>query len=492
MSRTRSWRERASRRVSESERRPWIILTTVLFGLFTVGFTITILAVALKTIAADLDSSEATMTWIITGPMLAMALLGPTLGKLSDLHGARRVYLLGLMGACFFAGLTSIAWSGGSLVAFRVLAAACGAAAGPSSLSLINTSFDRERRVQAMGLWSFVMAGGPVLGVVAGAPVVEFLSWRLIFVAQVPLMVVGLLVAFLVLPETPRRAGVRFDVAGSVLITLTAALFLVGLNRGPEVGWAHPVVVGSFLLAPVAAATWVVVERRVVDPLVPLRYLRRRNFVLPISNQFLTNFAYMGGFILTPALLQDVMGLSVATTGYVTIARPLSFAVAGPVAGWWAMRVGERRNAVLGSAAIVASMLMLASVGPASAVVLVVVALALSGLGMGGNAPAMAATVANSVDDHDLGIAGATQQMASTLGTVAGIQIMFTVQASLASTAGLAPSFSRAYLVGAAACAAGVAAAWFIRSTSRVVVAEGGEPRGEVRGDLSLAAPLRR
>ncbi len=479
--------------MAQSERQPWIVLATVLFGLFTVGFTITILAVALKTIAADLDSSEATITWIITGPMLAIALLGPTVGKLSDLHGARRVYLLGLVGAGIFAGLTSIAWSGGSLVAFRVLAAACGAAAGPSSLALINTSFDRERRVQAMGLWSLVMAGGPVLGVVAGAPVVEFLSWRFIFVAQVPLTLAGLVVAFLVLPDTPRRGGVRFDVVGSILLTVTAALLLIGLNRGPELGWAHPAVVGSFLLAPVAAAAWVAVERRVPDPLVPLEYLRRRNFALPIGNQFLTNFAYMGGFILTPALLQDVMGLSVASTGYVTIARPLSFAVAGPLAGWWAMRVGERRNAVLGSAAIVVSMLMLASVTADSAVAIIVVALALSGVGMGGTAPAMSATVANAVEDHDLGIAGATQQMASTLGTVAGIQIMFTVQASLASTTGLAPSFSRAYLVGAVVCAVGVAAAWFIRSQPRDAERGArGAPSEIVPTEVGALVPVRR
>jgi MFS family permease len=153
----------------------------------------------------------------------------------------------------------------------------------------------------------------------------------------------------------------------------------------------------------------------------------------------------------------------------------LAFAIAGPVAGWLAVRIGERTNAVVGSAAVTLSMLGLAAVGADSSAMLVVVALALSGLGMGTVAPSMAATVANAVDDRDLGIAGAAQQMVTTLGTVAGIQIMFTVQEARVDTVGLERSFSEAYLVGAAVCLLGVVAASRVRST-RDLESPPGEP----------------
>jgi MFS family permease len=219
-----------------------------------------------------------------------------------------------------------------------------------------------------------------------------------------------------------------------------------------------------FALTPVLLAAWVVVERRVAQPLFPLDYLRRRNFAAPIGNQFFTNFAYMGGFIITPALLQDVLDLSVSASGFVSIVRPLTFAVAGPVAGWLALRTGERASGVFGSVLIVLSMLLFATVGASSSLLPVFAALALSGIGMGAASPAMAASVANAVRDADFGIAGAAQQMVSTLGTVTGTQVLFTVQQAQAP-GGLDASFHAAYLVGAAVCLLGVVTAVLVRSS---------------------------
>src|SRR5690606_6255259 len=172
----------------------------------SVSSTITILAVSIPTIADDFGASETTLTWLITGPVLAFAVLGPSVGKLGDLWGYRRIFLLGLGGSTVFAALTAASWDGGSLLGCRglpaVLAAGVGAATGPASMAMINRSFPPERRVQAMGYWSLVMAGGPVLGVVIGGPLVEAFSWRMIFVLQVPLMLVALAVAAAVLPDT--------------------------------------------------------------------------------------------------------------------------------------------------------------------------------------------------------------------------------------------------------------------------------------------------
>jgi MFS family permease len=238
-----------------------------------------------------------------------------------------------------------------------------------------------------------VAAGGPVIGVVVGGPVVEAFSWRWIFVAQVPLTALAVLVGWLVLPEVARRRGVSFDVAGSVLLAVTVSSLLVGLNRGPESGWASPVVLVCFALVPVALAGFVVVERRRADPLLPLGYVRMRNFTFPVINQFFLNFAYMGGFIITPLLLQDVLGFGEARTGFLSIARPLAFTLAGPAAGYLAVRTGERFNAVVGGAALVLSMLGLAVVANDSSELWIVFVLSLSGVAMGMAGPAMTAAL---------------------------------------------------------------------------------------------------
>ncbi len=475
------WRDRFQTRAVRSDRYPWIVLAASLFGLLSVGFLITVLSVSIAGIAEDLDTTEDVLTWVITGPILAYAVIGPAAGKIADLFGARRVYLLSLVAVGVFAALTAVSWNAGSLIAFRVLGAAVGAAIGPASISMINKMFPPERRALALGYWSLVAAGGPMLGVVLGGQAVETWGWRLIFQVQVPLTLVALVIGFLVLPETERRRDVRFDVLGSVILALGVGSLLVALNRGPATGWASPVVVVGFVLFPVLVAAFILVERRVEHPLVPLRYFSRPNFAFPITNQFFTNFAYMGGFIITPLFIQDVFGYGEARTGYLMAPRPLAFAIAGPIAGWIAVKVGERKNAVVGSLLIVASMLGLAMVDGATSDLFIVGALVLSGIGMGTCAPAMAAAVANAVDEADLGVVAAAQQMVAQVGVVAGIQILQTVQAAREPLDGLVPSYHAAFFVGAAAAGLGVVAAFFVRSTHRpdsVAGRERGAPEG--------------
>jgi EmrB/QacA subfamily drug resistance transporter len=484
----RVFRNRVRARVVASDRHRWIVLSAALFGLFTVGFTITILAVSLPRIAADLDSTQATLTWVITGPLLALGVVGPAFGKLGDLWGQRRVYLLGLAAAGVLAAATALAPSAGALILFRVLGAVGGAATGPASMAMIARVFPRERRVQALGLWSLVMAGAPVLGVVAGGPVVEAFGWRWIFVGQVVFTAAALVVAYAVLPDGRRSAGGgSFDWAGAVVLAAGVTALLVGLNRGPEWGWTSPGVLLAFAAAPAGLAAFAAVERRSPSPMVPLDYLRRRNVVVPMAAGALTQFAYMGGFILTPLLLQDVLGYGETRTGLLAIARPLTFAVAGPLAGWLAVRIGERISAVAGAVVVAASMVALAGVAPGSGDLAVVVALALSGLGLGASAPALSASVANAVDEGDLGVAGAAYQLATQVGVVAGIQVMQTVQATREATSGLVGSYGDAFVTGALACVLGAVAACFLRSTPRPAPATAAaEAAGRVADERAL------
>jgi len=467
-------------RLQASPRYKWIVLTSALVGLFSVGFSITVLAVSVATIAEDLDTDRSLMTWVVIGPILAYAVFGPSAGKLADILGARKVYLTSLSLVAVFAALSAVAWSGGSLIAFRVIGATVGAAVGPASLAMINRMFRPEERAKALGYWSMVAAGGPVIGVVVGGPVVEAFSWRWIFVGQVPLTLLALAVGAVVLPHVPSRRNVRFDVPGTILLAVGASSLLVGLNRGPLVGWTSPMVLIAFALSPIALAAFVAVERRSEHPLLPLRYVRKRNFTAPIANQFFLNFAYMGAFTITPLMLTDILGLGEARIGFLSIARPLTFAVAGPIAGYLTTRLGERPIATFGGFAILASMLGLATVSASSGEVRVLGALALSGLGMGAAAPAMAAAIANTVDEQDLGVATAFQQMCAQIGVVVGTQIMLTVQQAttplpadaegsvpLALLDGVTTSYHDAYLVGAAAATLGILAAWFVRGGRR-------------------------
>ncbi|HUP85154.1 MAG TPA: MFS transporter [Acidimicrobiales bacterium] len=460
-------RNRLTEKAHGSDRFRWWVLWTVLAGLFSVNVTFTIFAVALPRIARDFGTSTNTLTWVITGPLLAFGIVAPVLGKVGDLKGHRRLYLLGLAGASIFAALSAIAWSATALIVIRTLSAVEGAATGASSMALIFSEFDRDDRVKAMGWWSLVGAGGPVIGVAIGGPLIEAVGWRWIFVGQIPLTIAALGLAFAVLRETPRGDQHRLDWAGAVTLAFGITSFLFALNRGPEWGWSHPLVIGAFVFAPVALAAFVVAERRADEPLLPLDIIRRRNFSLPIGAQMFSNFAYMGGFILAPTLLARMFGYGESKIGFFVLARPLTFSIAAPVAGYLAVKIGERTAAVAGTLTVVGSMLAFATITPSAGDVFIIGALALSGVGLGMASPSISSSVANSVDEESLGIASAAQQLVTQVGVVAGIQLMSTIQASREASDGLAGSFRAAYLVGAGVCGLGVICAMFLRSAQR-------------------------
>lgn len=469
----------AAGRTARAERSPWLVLSAALFGLFSVGFSITVLSIAVTDIAREFDTTDNVVIWVITGPLLLGAIVTPAAGKLADLFGARRVYLTAMCLVALFAALAAASWSASSLITFRVIGAAIGAATGPAAIALINRLFPREKRAQALGYWSLVAAGGPVLGVVVGGPVVQAVSWRWIFIAQVPLSLMTVAVCAAIFPDTP-RTKVRFDYVGAILLGLGAGSFVIALNRAPESGWGwtNPLIIVLFLASPVLLTAFVLYERRISYQLIPIRYFSRRNFAFPMVNQFFTNFAYMGGFFLTPFLLQRVLGYDQAKTGFVSIVRPLVFAIAGPLAGWAATKVGERTNAVVGGFCLLSSMLLFTTVSQSSTEAVVFCALALSGAGMGITAPAMAAAIANTVDEADLGVSGGAQQMISQIGVVVGTQVMFTAQHAFLGEYGslkidqipsevLAASYSHGYLIGAMGALLGLIAATFVRATTR-------------------------
>ena len=474
-------RARVRRRAGAESRYRWWVLVVLLAGLLSVNVLFTVFVVALRSVALGLHTSLPTVTWVVTGPMLASAVFAPLAGKGGDRLGHRRIYLSALGLSLVVALLSATAPSVGVLIMARVLAGLVGATLGATSMAMVLGAFPKGERVKAMGWWSLVGAGGPVLGVAVGGFIIQSIGWRWMFMLELGLGIVAFVLATIVLPEFAlgrdpgAHLGKRVDVAGAVFVVLGVGSLLFGLNRAPVLGWTSPVVLGAFVLAVVGIAVLVVVELRAEDPLVPFAFIRRRNFAFPIGAQMGSNFAYMGGFFLTPLFLEAVYGKGESAAGLLVIPRPLTFSLVAPVAGYVAIRVGERTNALLGTAAVCVSMIVFAMTGHSTGVALVEVALVLSGIGMGVASPSLAATVANAADQDSLGTASATQQLMTQIAAISGIQVMQTVQATGAKARGatLPSSFHAAYLVGGAVAVVGVLCASLLRSTDRARVGAG-------------------
>jgi MFS family permease len=476
------FRHRMHHRVARSDRYQWWVLWTVLAGLLSVNITFTVFVVALPQVANELHTSVSTLTWTSTGPLLAFGVAAPVLGKLGDLRGYRRLYLWGLSGAVLSVILTASAPTAGVLIGARLLDGIQGAATGAASMALVLQAFSHEDRVKAMGWWALVGAGGPVLGVTIGAPIIQYFGWRALFWGELPLMAVAAILAVIVLPTHDRPlepapgvaaaaegspAGMadtgvgggappeppgpwgQLDWTGSWTLAVSVTAALLALNEAPTWGFTAPATLAVFGLSIAAGAYFVLHERRAPHPLIPLRYFTMRNFVFPLGARTFINFSYMGGFFLFPILMERVYGYSETRAGLISTARPLMFSLVAPIAGYAAVRVGERVTVVAGAVALTVSMVVFTQFGVEPSVAVIVIALALSGIGNGLSTPSTAASASNEVAPDELGVMSAAQQLITQIGIVAGIQVMVTVQASGHGGVGSLASFHRAFAVGA-------------------------------------------
>ncbi len=486
---------RVSSRAVRSPRYQWWALIALLAGLLALNITFTVFVVALPTVKAEFNTNFSVLAWASTGPLLAFGVAAPFFGRAGDLFGHRRLYQFGLLGAMVSAILTATAPDVGMLLFARALDGVQGAATGTASMAIILELFDPEDRVKALGWWSLVGAGGPVLGVTLGSPVIQYFGWRTLFWGQLVLLVIASVVVAFLLPTRHRRpagdepgehrrdeasqrapASGGIDWVGSWSLAGAVTAGMLVLSIGPIAGWTSAAVIVCGLAAAALIGVFVWRELTFATPLIPTTYWRRRNFMFPMGAKAFSSFAYFGGFFLFPLLMEQVYGYSVSQVGFLSVARPLLFAVSAPIAGYMTVRTGERTATLFGTGALLFSMVLFATLTGSSGLVVVVVALGLSGIGMGVLQPATSSTMSNELAESEYGVMSAAQLLATQVGEVAGIQAVLTIQESIARRSGLADvhhstallhSFSVPFWVAAGVAALAVVCALFVRAMPR-------------------------
>ena len=248
-------RERVHRRARESDRYRWLVLAVTLAGLLSSNILFTVFVVALPKVARSLHTTVPTVTWVVTGPLLAVAVMAPLAGKLSDRFGHRRFYLIGMVNLLVVATLSAAAPNVGVLIFARVLGGAVGAGLGASSMALVLGAFDRGDRVKAMGWWSLVGAGGPVIG--RGRRRSHHRDHRLAVDVRArghhrrrrPRSRPPRPARARLGPDAHERRGTtRSTSAGAVFVVIAVGSLLFGLNRGPVLGWRSTFVIGAFIV----------------------------------------------------------------------------------------------------------------------------------------------------------------------------------------------------------------------------------------------------
>lgn len=421
--------------------------------MFASTFTATILAVSVKTVAADLDSTTSSVAWVLTAPQLAAAVAMPILGRLGDIRGHRRVYLIGFFISIAFNLATALAWNAVSLVAFRTVAQLAGTATVPATFAMLFRYFPPEQRMRAASWSSGVMSGSSVVGLAVGGPLIDWFGWRPLFLVQAGLSTVAVVAALFVLKPDAVRTDITIDKAGAAALAVAAFALTFGLNRLAVWG-LHPIVIAMAVVLPFAVWCLVRVERRVRDPILPIAMIKIRNVRAVAITSFLIGFAWTGNFFVTPLLLQTIFELSATRTSFISMIRTLSISLSAPIASLMSQRFGERRVAIVAGAFVVVAIAGLGLGANSEALAIVIGSLFVTGVAWGHFQPAILAVIGNSVDPFDLGFATSLQQTANSIGGVTGTGLLTAIAAD-ATTRG---PYVNAYLMSAAVGALAVVA----------------------------------
>ncbi len=339
-------------RPEHTDDRRWIALAVIVLAQFMVVLDVAIVNVALPSIKTDLHFSEQNLQWVITAYSILFGgalLLG---GRLADILGRRRLFIAGLALFTISSLLDGLAWSEGSLIAFRALQGLGAALVSPAALSILTTTFAEGReRNRALGIWGAVSGSGAAAGVLLGGALTSAFSWSWIFFVNVPVGALVLVLSPLLLRESRADLADRhFDVSGAAAITGGLMLLVYALTRATTHGWGTASTIALLGAAAALIVGFLVIELRSRAPLLPLGIFRLRTLSGSNVTGLLLAAALFSQFFLLTLYMQQVLHYSALKTGVAYVGITLTIIVVSAVAQALATRVGVRPLLPIGMA----------------------------------------------------------------------------------------------------------------------------------------------
>jgi EmrB/QacA subfamily drug resistance transporter len=422
--------------VGDQDRKRWAALALIVAAQFMVVLDVAIVNVALPSIRTDLNFSQESLQWVITAYAIffgGFLLLG---GRLSDLLGRRRLFVAGLALFTVMSLLDGLAWSEGSLIAFRALQGLGAAMLSPAALSILTTTFreGRERNV-ALGVWGAASGSGGAAGVLLGGALTSALNWSWIFFINVPAGLLVMALTPVLLHESRADLGHRrFDFTGAASITGGLMLLVYAMTRATQHGWATGTTVGLLAASAGLIVAFFVIESRSKAPLLPLRIFRLRTLTASNVSGLLMGGAIFAQFFLLTLYMQEVLHYSALKTGVAYIGLTLTIIVFSAVAQALVTRLGVRRVLPAGLALSTAALVLFARL-PVDGHYWVDLfpAFMISGLGLALAFVPMSIGALTGVRQSDAGIASGLINTTQQIGGAIGVALATTVATTFTS-----------------------------------------------------------
>jgi EmrB/QacA subfamily drug resistance transporter len=479
---------------TSTDRTRWLALYVLCLGVLMIVLDATIVNVALPTIQDDLGFSQSNLAWVVNAYLIAFGGLLLLAGRIGDLVGQRRIFLIGLSGFTVASLLCAIADTQALLIGARFLQGVSGALTSAVVLGMIVNMFpEPAERAKAIGVYGFVASAGGSIGLLAGGILTEAINWHWIFFVNIPIGIVTLLAARRLVEHQP-GIGLKggADIPGAVLIVSALMLGVYAILQAGERGWGDTEVLGLGALSLVLLAAFIWRQDRAANPLMPLRLFRSRNVVGANIVQALLVVGMFGMFFLGALYLQRILGYGALDVGLAFLPATIVMGTLSVgFSGKLTMRFGPK-NVLLPCLVLLAAALVLFSLAPIDGGYWLHVApvMVLLGLGAGLGFPALMQLAMSGATPQDSGLASGLVNTSAQVGGALGLAVLATVASShtdgllrdgVAQMQALNSGYHVAYLVGAALVGvAFVIAVVVLRPAAAPAHAEAGEPEAAV------------
>lgn len=421
-----------------AERNRWITLVVLCLGFLMVILDSTIVNVALPSIQDDLGFSQSGLAWVVNAYLIAFGGLLMLAGRLGDLIGRRRVFLAGVALFTLASVLCGAAQSQEVLVVARFVQGAGGALSSAVILGMIVTLFPQPgERARAIGIYSFVAAGGASVGLLAGGVLTEAINWHWIFFVNVPIGI-ATLVAAVRLIERDEGIGLEqgADAPGALLLVGALMLTVYTIVGTEDAGWGSARTIGLGVLAIALLAAFVAREQRAAHPLVPLRIFRSRVVTGANVVQMLMISGMFGVFFLGALYYQRILGYDAVEVGLAFLPVALGIAVMSVgVSARLIMRYGARRTLVPGLALVAVGLaLFVRAPIDAQYATDLLPSMVLIGVGAGLSFPSLMTLAMSGATEQDSGLASGLVNTSQQMGGALGLAVLATLSASRSET----------------------------------------------------------
>ncbi|MCS7458857.1 DHA2 family efflux MFS transporter permease subunit [Paenibacillus doosanensis] len=315
-------------------------LIAIILATFVSVLSSSLVNVALPKLSTVFGVPTSTIQWVVTGFMLASAVVIPASGFLASRFGSKQVLVLSVAGFTIGSFLCGLAWSDSSLIAFRIFQGLTGGFIMPVGMTVMYTIVPRQQIGLAMGIWGIAAMVAPALGPTLGGYLIQYYSWRTLFFLNVPIGIIAAAASYFLLKEGVKQKNLKFDIVGAVCSVVFFGSLLLALSKGQTEGWTSLYIVSLFFLSAVSFALLLWAELTVKEPLLNLKVFKNIQFSASTLTSGLVMMAMMGGTFLMPIYLQNVQSMTALDSGILLLPQSVAMALMMPISGKLLQKVG--------------------------------------------------------------------------------------------------------------------------------------------------------